>query len=80
MPRPDQSFFLAHFTKDGKETFVKVVVIPDTKDIITCYVEDNLIFTEVEIDDEMEVKPKEKVIKRKSQIDKFNERYNLKRD
>ena len=68
------------YTKDGKETYVKVVVTPETKDIITCYADDNLIFTEVDIDEEIESKPKEKVIKRKSQIDKFNEKYNLKRD
>lgn len=68
------------FSKDGQEIFIKAIVVPCTKDIITCYVDDQLIFTEFDMDEEVEVKQKEKVIKRKSQIDKFNERYNLKRD
>lgn len=65
--------------KDGRDFFIKTIVIPGTKNIITCFPSKETLFVLDDIDEEIDVKPKEKVIQRKSQIDKFNERYSMKR-
>lgn len=62
--------------KDGQSALIKAYVIPDTKDIVTCFPSKESAFILEDMNAEMS---KQKVI-RKSQIDKFNERYGLKRD
>lgn len=67
--------------KNGKNIYTRVVTIPHSKDIITCFVSYEAMSTldenMIDADYEME-KPKQKVIKRKTQIEKFNQRYGIK--
>jgi len=55
--------------------YIRCIVIPNTKNILTFF---PLNIIKLMDDDEIiEEKPKEKVIKRKSQMDKFKEKYNM---
>ena len=73
------SFFDVYNVKyDGKQDnfYIRVVVLPNTNNIVTCFPTNKMNMMMKDLND-IEEEPKQKIIKRKTQIEKFNEKYKI---